>query len=108
MKKIILLLLISVALISCNQTNTSNSDQKEQVVTSTLENIKTIELNVTGMTCTGCENTIESALTKLDGVESAEALYTKAITTVSFDSTKVDRDLLTQTINNLGYQVVEK
>lgn len=108
MKKNILLLLVSMALISCNQTNTSNSDQNEQVVTTTLENIKTIELNVTGMTCTGCESTIESALTDLEGVVSAEAIHTKSITTVSFDSTKVNTDLLSQTINNLGYQVVEK
>lgn len=108
MKKIILLLIISIAMISCNQTNTSKSGKNESVATTAIENIKTIELNVTGMTCTGCENTIESALTNLEGVVSAEALYTKALTTVSFDSTKVDRDLLSQTINNLGYQVVEK
>ncbi len=100
--------MLSVVLISCNQTNTGTTNDNAPAVSDAIENIKTIELNVTGMTCTGCENTIETALTKIEGVASAEALHTKATTTVSFDSTKVDQELLTQTINNLGYQVVDK
>lgn len=108
MKKIVLLLMISLAVISCNQTNTSSTGENESIATTSSENIKTIELNVSGMTCTGCENTIESALTGLEGVVSAEASHTKSIATISFDSTKVDDKLLSQTINNIGYHVVEK
>ncbi len=107
MKKYFILILFSTVLISCNQTNTGNATDNKPAVSAAIENMKTIELNVTGMTCTGCENTIETALSKIDGVVSSEAIHTKASATVSFDSTKVDRVLLTQTINNLGYQVVE-
>lgn len=67
--------------------------------------LKTIELNVSGMTCEGCENSVETALTKLEGVASAEASYVKKVASISYDSTKVSTSLLTQTINDLGYHV---
>ncbi len=67
----------------------------------------TLELSVSGMTCEGCENTVESTLSDIDGVVSAEASHTKAITNVTYDSTKVTREALAMAINKLGYKVEE-
>jgi copper chaperone CopZ len=89
---------------SCNQ-GTSTGSEKKQTGEQNLAAVKTIQLNVSGMTCEGCENTVESALTKVDGVVTAEASYVKSVASVSYDTTKVKRELLTETINNLGYHV---
>ncbi|HLO92534.1 MAG TPA: cation transporter [Lentimicrobium sp.] len=103
MKKIYLLI-IGIIMFSCNQ-GTSTGSEKKQTGEQNLAAVKTIQLNVSGMTCEGCENTVESALTKVDGVVTAEASYVKSVASVSYDTTKVKRELLTETINNLGYHV---
>lgn len=100
MKNALLIFILAVFLFACNQTS-----QKTEKSTVNVAAVKTLELRVSGMTCEGCENTIESALTNLDGVVSAEALHVDGLTTVSFDTTIVNADLLSQTINNLGYKV---
>jgi len=38
--------------------------------------IKRIEVSINGMTCTGCEQIIESNVGKLDGIKSIEAVFT--------------------------------
>ncbi len=60
------------------------------------------------MTCEGCENTVETALTNVDGIVSAEALYSAGTATITYDTTKVNLDLITQTIDKTGYEVVNK
>lgn len=105
MRTIIVLLTFSVALISCNSTTTNTKDQPTQK--SEVSALRTIELRVTGMTCEGCENSVEKALNGVEGVVTAEASHLKELTTISFDTTKVKPEVLAETINNLGYKVVE-
>lgn len=94
-------------MLSCNRTNVSNNENNNSTSPVAVENLMTLDLSVTGMTCEGCENTIESALSDLDGVVSAEADHKVAVTHVTFDSTKVSREALAMTINKLGYKVTE-
>lgn len=103
MKNIIILLIIGSVLAACNSKTTS--ENKEQGVSTEVTALKTIELRVTGMTCEGCEHSVETALTDLKGVVSAQASHQKEITVISYDSTKVKPELLAETINGLGYHV---
>lgn len=64
----------------------------------------TIALNVEGMSCTGCEETIQTALAKMDGVIAVKASHTDSIVKVSFDSTIVKVDQIGDEINKLDYQ----
>lgn len=102
----IFLLIIPIFFTACNNSGKNNSAEERNSQVKEVAALKTISMEVKGMTCEGCENTIESALTEIDGVVSAEASHTKAVAVVSYDSTKVTTQTLAQTINELGYQAV--
>lgn len=103
MKNIIPLFLLISILFACNQA--SNTNATEQDKTSEVAALKTIEMRVTGMTCEGCEHSVETALTGVKGVITAKASHQKEVTVISYDTTKVKPELLAETINNLGYHV---
>lgn len=98
---------LSIFLFSCNRVNTVLDEKGNKPTAAQTENIKTIKLDVSGMTCEGCENTIESALTKVEGVASVEASHINAIATISFDSTKLEEVTIAQKINETGYKVLQ-
>ncbi len=107
MKTYLLISILTCLLLSCNRSNDSTNENSTSNSPVAVENIRTLELNVSGMTCEGCENTIESTLTDIDGVVSAEASHTNAVANVTYDSTKVNREELAVAINKLGYKVEE-
>lgn len=72
------------------------NDKKEQIT-----------LNIEGMTCTACSTRVETNLNKLEGVEAAVNLSLNSAN-ISYDKDQVSAELLKETINKLGYQVVEK
>jgi copper chaperone len=67
--------------------------------------METIELNVTGMTCGGCENAVKRALQQLPGVESVSASHAANRVGVTYDEGKVSRAQLREKIEALGYNV---
>lgn len=71
------------------------------------DNMVDITFAVEGMTCSGCENHIESEVNKLDGIVSVKASYEKSNTTVKYDRTKVTEQRIIKAINNTGYNVSE-
>lgn len=105
MKNLYLILFAAFLLVSCNQQASGDQKSNKQNNEQNLAAVKTIQLNVSGMTCEGCENSIETALTKVDGVVTAEASHIKATTSISYDTTKVKPEVLAETINGLGYTV---
>jgi copper chaperone CopZ len=107
MKIYLSFLLLSIFILSCNRVNTTTEENISESKEQQTENIKTVKLDVSGMTCEGCENTIESALTKVDGVVNVEASYVNAVANISYDSTKVEEHSLAQAINETGYKVIE-
>lgn len=104
MKVVYLFIILAGMTTACSQSGQEKSTvQKPNAEVAAL---KTIQLHVKGMSCEGCENTIEGALTELDGISSVEALYKEGIATVSYDTLKVTTDKISETINNLGYEVI--
>ena len=69
------------------------------------EHINTVQLKVKGMTCIGCETTINTNLMKLKGVLSSQASYKKELTTIRYDSTTVTLSAIKKNIANSGYIV---
>jgi copper chaperone CopZ len=103
MKNLIPLLFLLSVMFACNRAG--NPDTNEQGKATEVAALKTIELHVTGMTCEGCEHSVETALTGVNGVVTAKASHQKEVTVISYDTTKVKPELLAETINNLGYHV---
>lgn len=71
------------------------------------QNIESITLIVKGMTCAGCESSIESLLNKLIGVITVDAIYDSSSVYIQFDKTKVSRSKIIEEINKTGY-IVQK
>ena len=65
-------------------------------------------IDVQGMDCTGCEESIAKALKRLQGVASCTASYTDAKVEVVFDSATVGFDAISRAIADAGYEVVSR
>ncbi|MGO2083680.1 copper ion binding protein [Vagococcus sp.] len=62
-------------------------------------------LTVTGMSCSHCASRIEEALLGLDGVKKASVKLKKEEVKVNFDESLQTIEKISQTIDELGYQV---
>lgn len=76
---------------------------QEQVVKE--ENIVMKTFDVKGMTCEGCEGTIVSYVTKMDGVVSSKASHVKESVIVKYDESKTDMNAIMEKITSTGYKV---
>ena len=63
------------------------------------------EFKVQGMTCGGCERSVQNALTKHPGVSTAKADRTSGTVSVEFDPARIDPATLAKAIADVGYQV---
>lgn len=68
--------------------------------------MNTVTITVEGMTCGHCKSAVEGALSKLDGVASAEVDLNAKNVTVKFDESKITVDQLKTEIDDQGYDVV--
>lgn len=64
-----------------------------------------ITLNVTGMTCGGCVNSVHKVLTALPGVKDAAVTLTPGQAHVTFDPQKTDPAALVKAIEGAGFGV---
>lgn len=64
-----------------------------------------LTLQVTGMTCGGCESAIRRVLTMVDGVTSATASHQAGEVKVVFEPSKTSRARIEQAIEAAGYEV---
>ncbi|MEW6061247.1 MAG: heavy metal-associated domain-containing protein [Bacteroidota bacterium] len=67
------------------------------------EKDKTATLNISGMTCQSCANTVEKALKKVDGVKSATVNLAEKKATVVFVSTKTTIASLIKAVDDAGF-----
>lgn len=65
------------------------------------------QLNVEGMHCQQCAETIINMVGDLDGVQAVEPDYEVGTVKVKFDSDKVDIDQIAQEIRAAGYEPTE-
>ncbi|MHA1221338.1 MAG: heavy-metal-associated domain-containing protein [Candidatus Heimdallarchaeota archaeon] len=66
---------------------------------------KKITFKVSGMSCNGCSASIGRALTRLDGIDLAEASFEKSSAEVKYDEKQIDKQKIIDVIENLGYKV---
>ncbi|WP_421773447.1 heavy-metal-associated domain-containing protein [Gracilimonas sp.] len=67
--------------------------------------MKTITLSISGMGCSGCANTVESALQSLAGVELATVQLDQETAEVSFDESLVKLSDFEKAIDDSGYKM---
>lgn len=63
-------------------------------------------LQLDTLTCPSCVLKIESALKRLDGVESVDVLFNASKVKVQYDESRQTTDSLKSTVTALGYDVL--
>jgi len=69
------------------------------------ENIVSVEIEVEGMTCSGCEAHIENAVGELQGIVEVKATYENEKTIVKFDGSQTTVDEIKEAIKKTNYKV---
>lgn len=64
-----------------------------------------IEVSIGGMTCTGCEQTIQAGITKLEGIKSVKASYVTGNALVEYYTGITDTVKIKAAITGSGYTV---
>ncbi len=65
-----------------------------------------ITLNISGMSCSHCQNAVKNALMGVSGVEKAEVSLEKNNAEITYDATKVTVEMLKEAIEDEGYDVM--
>lgn len=106
MKVIISFLAAALILIaSCKPSPENQQEQNTEKAQVNPEHVVLIDMDVNGMTCTGCENTIKTGVSELAGIVSVEASHTDAKTWIKADTTLVDINKIKEVISGKGYEV---
>ncbi len=95
----VVLSLLSIG-ISCTS---SKKESKEKIIIKA-SNVVSKSIGVKGMTCVGCEITLEKSISKIKGVVKVKASATKNEAIVTFDKTKTDELTIVKAIADAGYQ----
>ncbi len=82
-------------------------ETKTNVVIVNAADIQQAQLDISGMTCTGCEEHIKHAVAQLPGYIEATANYEKSNATVKFDKSKSTIDDVLAAIDETGYKVTD-
>lgn len=73
-----------------------------------MEKNKKIEIRISGMSCTGCENRVENILKTIKNVESVNANYNTGIVEIETNDIKnLDINVIKETLEDLGYDILE-
>jgi len=64
-----------------------------------------IEISIKGMTCTGCEQTIQANISKLEGVNSVKATFVDGKALVEYNPSLVDTAMMRKAVSGAGYTV---
>ncbi|HCC08150.1 MAG TPA: copper resistance protein CopZ [Clostridiales bacterium] len=67
-----------------------------------------VVINVEGMSCNHCENSVIKAISGLNGVNEVSASAANKTVVVEYDSTKVTNDDIKGAILQQGYDVIEE
>jgi len=95
----VILLAFLIILVSCSG-NSKKTEKTESVMEASL-----IEVSIGGMTCTGCEQTIQKTISSLEGVKSVKASFTTGIAVVEYFPSKTDTLKIKDAVNGTGYTV---
>ncbi|HAN10121.1 MAG TPA: copper resistance protein CopZ [Clostridiales bacterium] len=67
-----------------------------------------VVINVEGMSCSHCEDTVTKAILGLNGVDEVSVSLANKTVVVEYDSTKVTNDDIKSVIVEKGYDVIEE
>lgn len=81
---------------------------EKQVMVVDKSNVQTVEFSIKGMTCAGCEGSVNHQVNKLAGVIKSTASYENGNAIVEFDNSKTNITEIEKAILKTGYVVTVK
>ena len=79
--------------------------KKKQVKEEVIKDPSVIEVSIGGMSCTDCEQTIQTRVGALEGIKSVKASYTAGNAIVEYYPDRVDSAKIREAIIGSGYKV---
>ena len=105
-KYIVLSFLVMTFLISFVVITFSPNEYPEaQQTNNQMSEVKTVNLEITGMTCGGCVNSINKAVANCDGIKDCDVDLKQGLAIVSFNPSLTSENEIAQSISDLGYEV---
>lgn len=95
----LIIVIYALVAVSCS------GNGKKAAETEKNKEVSVIEVSIGGMTCTGCEQTIQNNVGKLEGVKSVKASFTTGIAMIEYFEGIVDTTSIRQAISGSGYTV---
>ena len=92
-------------LIACLPLAFSCGGKKSNAPGNEVSQVNYFELTIGGMTCTGCEQTIQNNVSKLEGITSVKASHTAGTALVGYVEGKADTMKIKEVISESGYTV---
>jgi copper chaperone CopZ len=101
LKKLSVLLVSAILLLSAS----CGTKGKKEVKEDSAPALSRMEVSISGMSCTGCEQTVQASVLKLEGVKSVKAAFTTGKAIVDYDSKATDTSMIRSAITATGYKV---
>jgi len=108
----ILIICFTLAFLAAGCGKTENTDKtKPENKSSGQQNVqptgneKSIEIHASGMTCTGCENTIKSKVKEVEGVKEVMADFKSNLVKATYDPAKTNPEKIKEAIVAAGYKI---
>ena len=106
MKTLFISLILAAGLLqACNRAGNEAGSRSGHKVSINPENVVLVDMDVRGMSCTDCENTIKSGITELNGVMAVTADYKAGRAEVKCDTSIATVADLTKVVEKRGYSV---
>ncbi len=104
MKRFITITIVSLLFISCNEIKKEKiNENKEEIKLDVAANNKSIEVEIEGMTCEiGCARTIESKLSKVNGISYSKVDFESGKGQFTYDTNKLSEDDIVAKINGIA------
>ena len=78
-----------------------------EIVSVDKSNTKIIKFNIEGMVCTGCEETINHSVKKIEGILQVNTSHKEGTSIIEFDTTKTNSNAIKEVILSRGY-IIQK
>ena len=109
-------ILVTVLVFGCGKSENKTTENEKEKQTTTSDQTggtnlqvtatdKSVEIQCSGMTCTGCENTIKSKVKKVEGVKDVIADHKSNVVKAAYDPGKTNPDAIKEAITAAGYKV---
>lgn len=98
----IALIILVISLSSCGGKKSAGAE-KEKVSAETAK----MEVSIGGMSCTGCEQTIQANIGKLEGIKSVKASFTVGNAIIEYYPGIIDSLKIKEAITGSGYKAIK-